>query len=139
MSKHAFLKDLGISASVVQKGVYRRGEWVGDGPIDKSFNPQDNSVIGQTATATLKQYNECIDAMEEERTRWVTTPMPVRGEIVRQIGDALREKKVLLGKLLTLEMGKIKSEGLGEVQEFIDICDMAVGMSRTLEGKVIPS
>lgn len=139
MSKHAFLEDLGISASVVQKGVYRRGEWVGDGPIDKSYNPQDNSVIGQTATATLKQYNECIDAMEEERARWVTTPMPVRGEIVRQIGDALREKKVLLGKLLTLEMGKIKSEGLGEVQEFIDICDMAVGMSRTLEGKVIPS
>lgn len=77
--------------------------------------------------------------MEEERERWVTTPMPVRGEIVRQIGDALRVKKDQLGQLLSLEMGKIKSEGLGEVQEFIDICDMAVGMSRTLEGKVIPS
>jgi len=63
MSKHAFLKELGISPSVVQKGVYRRGEWVGDGPIDKSYNPQDNSVIGQTQTATLKQYNECIEAM----------------------------------------------------------------------------
>lgn len=77
--------------------------------------------------------------MEEERSRWVTTPMPVRGEIVRQIGDALRQKKEALGALLTLEMGKIRSEGLGEIQEFIDICDMAVGMSRTLEGKVLPS
>ena len=97
MSQYPFLKELGISADSVQKGVYRRGQWVGDGPIDKSFNPQDNSVIGQTQTASLAQYNECIDAMEEERERWVTTPMPVRGEIVRQIGDALRVKKDLLG------------------------------------------
>lgn len=77
--------------------------------------------------------------MEEERARWVSTPTPLRGEIVRQIGDALREKKEALGMLLSLEMGKIKSEGLGEVQEFIDICDMAVGMSRTIDGKVLPS
>ena len=61
------------------------------------------------------------------------------GEIVRQIGDALRQKKDALGALCTLEMGKIRSEGLGEVQEFIDICDMAVGMSRTIDGKVLPS
>lgn len=77
--------------------------------------------------------------MEEERVRWVSTPAPVRGEIVRQIGVALREKKEALGAVLTLEMGKIKSEGLGEVQEVIDICDMAVGMSRTIDGKVLPS
>ena len=66
-------------------------------------------------------------------------PPPVRGEIVREIGNALREKKEALGALITLEMGKIKSEGLGEVQEFIDICDMALGMSRTISGKIIPS
>ena len=77
--------------------------------------------------------------MEEERTRWVLTPAPIRGEIVRQIGDALRQKKEALGALITLEMGKIRSEGLGEVQEYIDICDMAVGMSRTIDGKVLPS
>jgi aldehyde dehydrogenase family 7 protein A1 len=65
--------------------------------------------------------------------------MPVRGEIVRQIGDGLRKHKSALGSLLSLEVGKIKSEGDGEVQEFIDICDMAVGMSRTIGGKVIPS
>jgi aldehyde dehydrogenase family 7 protein A1 len=63
----------------------------------------------------------------------------VRGEIVRQIGDAMRAKKEALGMLISLEMGKIKSEGLGEVQEFIDICDMATGLSRTIEGKILPS
>lgn len=67
------------------------------------------------------------------------TPAPQRGEIVRQIGEALRQKKDALGALITLEMGKIRSEGLGEVQEFIDICDMAVGMSRTIDGKVLNS
>jgi aldehyde dehydrogenase family 7 protein A1 len=138
MSNHSFLKELGFTGQV-NKGCYRRGEWVGDGPVDVSINPHDNFVIGKTATATVAQYNECIEAMEEERARWVQTPAPVRGEIVRQIGDALRLKKDALGQLLTLEMGKIRSEGLGEVQEFIDICDMAVGMSRTFDGKVIPS
>jgi len=77
--------------------------------------------------------------MATEKAKWVTTPAPVRGEIVRQIGDALRQKKDALGALLTLEMGKIRSEGLGEVQEYIDICDMAVGMSRTIDGKVLNS
>ena len=65
--------------------------------------------------------------------------MPLRGDIVRQVGDGLRKHKEALGSLISLEMGKIKSEGMGEVQEFIDICDMAVGMSRTIGGKVIPS
>lgn len=77
--------------------------------------------------------------MESERVRWAKTPAPVRGEIVRQIGEAMRKKKEALGMLVSLEMGKIKSEGLGEVQEYIDICDMATGMSRTIEGKVLPS
>ncbi len=67
------------------------------------------------------------------------TPAPIRGEIIRQIGEAMREKKEALALLVSLEMGKIKSEGLGEVQEYIDVCDMATGMSRTLEGKVLPS
>lgn len=65
--------------------------------------------------------------------------MPERGEIIRQIGEELRVKKGALGSLISLEMGKIKTEGDGEVQEYIDICDMAVGMSRTIGGKVIPS
>lgn len=77
--------------------------------------------------------------MEEERVRWQSLPAPLRGEIIRQIGDAFRAKKDALGALITLEMGKIRSEGLGEVQEVIDICDMATGMSRTIDGKVLPS
>ena len=77
--------------------------------------------------------------MQEEKSRWAKLPAPQRGEIVRQIGVALREKKEALGAVVSLEMGKIKSEGLGEVQEFIDICDMATGMSRTIDGKVLPS
>ena len=66
-------------------------------------------------------------------------PAPRRGEIVRQMGDALRVKKHVLGKLVALEMGKILPEGEGEVQEYIDICDYAVGLSRMFAGKIIPS
>lgn len=75
----------------------------------------------------------------QEKDKWAQTPGPVRGEILRQIGVALREKKDAIGALTSLEMGKIRSEGLGEVQEYIDICDMATGMSRTIAGKVLPS
>jgi acyl-CoA reductase-like NAD-dependent aldehyde dehydrogenase len=67
-------------------------------------------------------------AMEAAKTPWAEMPAPARGEIVRQIGAAMREKREALGALVSLEMGKIRSEGLGEVQEFIDICDLAVGL-----------
>ena len=84
-------------------------------------------------------FDQCIEAMDEEQRRWRSMPMPERGEIVRQIGEELRVKKGALGSLISLEVGKIKTEGDGEVQEYIDICDMAVGMSRTIAGKVLPS
>jgi aldehyde dehydrogenase family 7 protein A1 len=74
-----------------------------------------------------------------EKDRWAKLPAPARGDIVREIGEALRKHKEALGATISVEMGKIKSEGLGEVQEFIDICDMATGMSRTIDGKVLPS
>ncbi len=70
---------------------------------------------------------------------WLQIPAPQRGEVVRQIGDALRQKKKLLGDLLSLEVGKIAVEGAGEVQEYIDMCDYAVGLSRMLGGRVFPS
>lgn len=89
--------------------------------------------------ASLEDYDACIKAMQKEKARWAKLPAPQRGEIVRQIGVALREKKDAIGAVISLEMGKIKSEGQGEVQEFIDICDMAVGMSRTIDGKVLNS
>lgn len=135
--KHPFLKELGLSE--VNHGCYRRGEWVSDAHDMVSNNPTTNEGVAVIKCCSVKMYNECVDAMEEERIRWVTTPAPVRGEIVRQIGVALRAKKDALASLLTLEVGKIKSESLGEVQEYIDVCDMAVGLSRTIEGRVIPS
>lgn len=80
-----------------------------------------------------------MTACEEAWQIWADMPAPKRGEIVRQIGDALREKLEPLGKLVSLEMGKILPEGIGEVQEYVDICDYAVGLSRMLPGSVIPS
>jgi aldehyde dehydrogenase family 7 protein A1 len=77
--------------------------------------------------------------MQAGKRDWMLMPMPARGEIIRQIGDALRVKKEAMGKLISLEMGKILTEGLGEVQEFIDMCDFACGLSRTLEGRILPS
>lgn len=77
--------------------------------------------------------------MEEGKNAWMKTPIPLRGEIVRQLAVEFRNKKEALGALISLEMGKIKSEGLGEVQEAIDIFDMACGMARGINGSVIPS
>lgn len=136
-NKYPFLRELGLSEQNL--GCYRRGEWVGRGVTATTVNPHNNEKVAQTTCASVADYQECIQAMAEERAKWQTTPAPLRGEIVRQIGDALRQKKDALGALITLEMGKIRSEGLGEVQEFIDICDMAVGMSRTIDGKVFNS
>ena len=136
-NKYPFLKELGLNE--VNHGCYRRGEWVSDGPDAVSVNPHNGEKIAVVKTCSTKLYEECLAAMDEERARWILTPAPIRGEMVRQIGEALRKKKDALGALVTLEMGKIRSEGLGEVQEYIDICDMAVGLSRTIEGKVLPS
>jgi len=77
--------------------------------------------------------------MEEARKVWALTPAPKRGDIVRQIGEAIRHKKTALGKLISLEMGKILPEAIGEVQEYIDVCDYATGLSRTFNGLILPS
>ncbi len=136
-SEFPFLKELGIEE--VNFGVYRAGEWVGHGPHYTAVNPHDNRPIAKIVMGNEEDYESCIAAMESEKERWMLTPMPARGEIIRQIGEALRAKKDALGSLVSLEMGKIKSEGDGEVQEYIDICDMSVGLSRTIEGKILPS
>jgi aldehyde dehydrogenase family 7 protein A1 len=136
-ANYPFLKELGLSE--MNNGCYRNGEWVGNGGQVTSLNPHDGKGIATIKLASVEDYNSCIEHMQNEKERWMKTPAPIRGEIVRQIGVALREHKDALGALLSLEMGKIKSEGLGEVQEFIDICDLATGMSRTIDGKVLPS
>lgn len=131
-----FLAELGIED--VNPGVYN-GKWCGSSSPLTSLNPATGLPIAKVAQATEAEYESCLAAMEAAKAAWAETPAPRRGEIVRQIGDALRAKREALGALVSLEMGKIRSEGVGEVQEFIDICDLAVGLSRTIAGQVLPS
>lgn len=87
----------------------------------------------------MEEFKKVIEECKKAKKVWAEMPAPKRGEIVRQMRVALQEKAVPLGQLVSLEMGKIESEGAGEVQEYIDICDYAVGLSRMLNGQVIPS
>lgn len=135
-SDFPFLAELGLSEE--NYGCYN-GKWCGSGSLLTSYNPSTGKPIARVRQATTQEYQSCIDAMIAARDLWQATPAPKRGEIVRQIGDAFRAKKVALGALVSLEMGKIKAEGQGEVQEAVDICDYAVGLSRCLNGSVIPS
>ncbi len=105
----------------------------------KSISPIDDSVIAEISWTSEDQYEEVVEAAQAAFMEWRQVPAPKRGEIVRQIGQALREHKEDLGRLVTLENGKILQEGLGEVQEMIDICDFAVGLSRQLYGYTMQS
>jgi aldehyde dehydrogenase family 7 protein A1 len=111
--QYPFLKELGLEE--INYGVYRDGEWVGNGPEYTSVNPHNNKPIAKIRMGSEEDYESCIKAMQAEQDRWMMTPAPLRGEIVRQIGEALRGKKDALGSLISLEMGKSKSEGDGEV------------------------
>jgi aldehyde dehydrogenase family 7 member A1 len=131
-----FLQDLGLQDENL--GVYG-GEWFGNGATYTSVSPADGKAIAKVRAGTVADYEQVVKAMDAAKPQWAELPAPARGEIVRQIGEELRAKKEPLGKLISLEMGKIYQEGLGEVQEAIDICDFAVGLSRTLNGSIIPS
>ena len=104
------------------------------GETTSSVSPIDNNEIAKIKNATLKDYEMVVKNAEKAFLIWREVPAPKRGEIVRQIGLALRDAKEDLGFLVSLEMGKICQEGEGEVQEMIDICDFAVGQSRLLNG-----
>lgn len=136
-SAHPFLKELDLHEENI--GCYYAGKWEANGEIMYAYNPSNNEAIAKIKQASAKDYENCIQSMIKGKSAWMTMPIPQRGEIVRQIGESLRKKKKPLGQLISLEMGKILSEGEGEVQEFIDICDFACGLSRMLEGKIIPS
>jgi len=109
------------------------------GPEFRSINPATEEGLPSVRCATVEDYDRAVARAGSTFERWRLTPPPARGEIVRQIGQALRRHKDALGMLVTLETGKIRSEGLGEVQEMIDMCDFAVGLSRQLHGLVIAS
>ncbi len=104
-----------------------------------SVSPIDGKEIARVKTASSEDYEQMVVKAQEAYKKWRNVPAPLRGEIVRQIGEKLREFKNELGYLVSLEMGKIFQEGLGEVQEMIDICDFAVGQSRLLSGSTMHS
>ena len=115
------------------------GEWVGSGPELAVTTPIDGSKLATVREVTEGEYDAIVSRAHEAFMHWRTVPAPRRGELVRQIGGRLREVKADLGALVTLEMGKIRAEGEGEVQEMIDICDFATGLSRQLYGLTIAS
>ncbi|GAB3827513.1 hypothetical protein GCM10028895_39860 [Pontibacter rugosus] len=102
-------------------------------------SPADGNTIATVSMATPEDYEKVVQTAQEAFKSWRKVTSPKRGEIVRQIGDKLRQHKEALGKLVSYEMGKIYQEGLGEVQEMIDICDFAVGLSRQLHGYTMHS
>ncbi|MBQ0768501.1 MAG: aldehyde dehydrogenase family protein, partial [Bizionia sp.] len=142
----ANLADFGIEDALRELGVkdINEGSSTGsnsfsNGELIESYSPVDGKLIGKVKATTQADYDKVMDAATSAFKEWRTMPAPLRGEIVRQFGDKLREKKEALGKLVSYEMGKSYQEGLGEVQEMIDICDFAVGLSRQLHGLTMHS
>ena len=133
-----FLKVLNIEH--INAGVGTGVNWIkSNGETISSFSPVDGKLIGKVVAADKESYETVIKKAERAFLEWRTWPAPKRGEVVRQIGEALRQYKEPLGKLVSYEMGKSLQEGYGEVQEMIDICDFAVGLSRQLHGLTMHS
>ncbi|HLV14557.1 MAG TPA: aldehyde dehydrogenase family protein [Xanthomarina sp.] len=142
----AIATDFGIDKALKQLGVkdINEGTSTGsknfaNGDVIESYSPVDGNLIGKVKTTTKEDYEKVITTATSAFLTWRAMPAPQRGEIVRQFGNKLRELKEPLGKLVSYEMGKSLQEGYGEVQEMIDICDFAVGLSRQLNGQTIPS
>tara|TARA_B100001250_G_scaffold1884_1_gene1668 strand:+ start:682 stop:2208 length:1527 start_codon:yes stop_codon:yes gene_type:complete len=136
----SILKDLGISE--FNYGTCSgKNKWSdnSDTKILESFNPSSGELLASVYMSDEKDYNRILNDSIESFNEFRKVPAPIRGELVRQMGEALRLKKDALGSLVSLEMGKIKQEGDGEVQEMIDIADFAVGQSRMLYGKTMHS
>ena len=142
----AVATDFGIKQALEQLEVVAINEGTStgsnnfsNGAIIESYSPVDGKLIGSVKTTTKEDYEKMMSVATSAFKSWKTIPAPQRGEIVRQFGEKLREKKEALGKLVSYEMGKSYQEGLGEVQEMIDICDFAVGLSRQLHGLTMHS
>tara|TARA_R110000744_G_scaffold6454_1_gene22571 strand:- start:42 stop:1595 length:1554 start_codon:yes stop_codon:yes gene_type:complete len=131
------LKKLGVEA--INNGTSTGSDNFSSGEELSSYSPVDGVLIAKVRTTSKQDYEKVMDAATNAFKIWRTKPAPQRGEIVRQFGDKLRELKEPLGKLVSYEMGKSYQEGLGEVQEMIDICDFAVGLSRQLHGLTMHS
>jgi aldehyde dehydrogenase (NAD+) len=133
-----FLQELKIQKE--NEGSSTGAKWIqSKGEMISSFSPVDNQLIGAVVTTDAAAYEQVIKTAEAAFIEWRNWPAPKRGEVVRQLGEALRKDKTALGQLVSYEMGKSLQEGLGEVQEMIDICDFAVGLSRQLYGLTMHS
>ena len=131
------LEKLGIKE--INNGTSTGSDYFSSGEIIASYSPVDGALIGKVKSTSQNDYEKVIETASKAFHLWRLKPAPQRGEIVRQFGDKLRELKEPLGKLVSYEMGKSYQEGLGEVQEMIDICDFAVGLSRQLHGLTMHS
>ena len=132
------LKQLGIKDQ--NSGTSTGTQWIGSaGKVINSYSPVDGKLIASVTATDDSSYEAIITTAQNAFKEWRTWPSPKRGEVVRQIGEALRNHKEHLGKLVSYEMGKSLQEGYGEVQEMIDICDFAVGLSRQLHGLTMHS
>ena len=138
ISMQEVLKQLGIAAS--NSGASTGSDWAeGNGRVIVSYSPVDGKKIAEVSSCSEEAYERVIRTAEKAFVEWRMWPSPKRGDIVRQIGDELRENKEVLGRLVSYEMGKSLQEGFGEVQEMIDICDFALGLSRQLHGLTMHS
>ncbi len=138
--KYDFLKELGIKEVNYGASLGSSDGWLKtNGKELISYSPIDGKPIAKVIQATVEDYEKVRDVADEAFKKWRMKPAPLRGQIIREIGEILRKYKEPLGKLVTLEMGKIYAEGLGEVQEMIDIADFAVGQSRMLYGYTMHS
>jgi aldehyde dehydrogenase (NAD+) len=132
-----FLKNLGLEENNI--GSWSGTEGLTSNEFIESHSPVDGKLIGKVSVTSTDHYDQIIKSSEEAFKTWRLIPAPRRGDIVRQYGDILRRHKEDLGKLVSYEMGKSLQEGYGEVQEMIDICDFAVGLSRQLYGLTMHS
>jgi aldehyde dehydrogenase (NAD+) len=138
MNTASILKALNIQKE--NAGVSTGNKWLkGTAGVISSFSPVDGKLIANVTVTSEKEYEKVVAQAQKAFEVWRTWPAPKRGEVIRQIGEALRDHKDALGKLVSYEMGKSLQEGLGEVQEMIDICDFAVGLSRQLYGLTMHS
>lgn len=131
------LTSLGIKAENI--GASTGNEWFATGNTIPCYSPTDGSLIASVTSASAEDYEKVVQSSQKAFKEFRMMPAPHRGEIVRQFGEKLRHYKADLGKLVSYEMGKSLQEGLGEVQEMIDICDFAVGLSRQLHGLTMHS
>ncbi|EIW79561.1 NAD-aldehyde dehydrogenase [Coniophora puteana RWD-64-598 SS2] len=135
----AILSELDIPTTATEvPGVYD-GAWKGSGEILESKCPTTGEVLAHVQSATPQEVQQTLEKSREAHKTIRTMPAPKRGEVLRQVREALAAKRDVLGALVSLEMGKIKTEGVGEVQEFVDICDYGVGLSRMMNGRVVAS